>query len=113
MESIGRRRNRATWLAALAAILLLVWACGSPETRATIVPAGQVRGHILEVTEGEDDKLAGLRLRESSGKAWTFNTEGSVEFSASHTRLHQVLGQTVLVSYLTRGDRLIIVEIID
>ena len=101
------------WTGGLAVTLLLVWACGSPGTTAVIVPAGQVRGHILEVREGEDDKLAGLRLRDSSGKVWNFTAEGNAVFTASHTRLHQVLGQTLLVSYVTRGDRLLIVEITD
>ncbi len=95
----------------LAATLLLVWACGSPT--ATIVPVVQVRGHILEVVEGADDKLAGLRLRDSSGKVWTFTAADNVAFSASHTRLHQVLGQTLLVSYETQEGRLIIVELSD
>ncbi len=101
------------WMGGLAATLLLVWACGSPGTTATIVPVVQVRGHILEVVEGGDDKLAGLRLRDSRGKVWTFTAEGNVAFSASHARLHQVLGQTLLVSYVTLGDRLLIVEITD
>ena len=101
------------WMGGLAATLLLAWACGSPGTTATIVPAGQVRGHILEVVEGVEDKLAGLRLRDSSGKVWTFTAQESLIFTASHTRLHQVLGETLLVSYVNRGDRLLIVEITD
>ena len=101
------------WVGGLAATLLWAWACGAPATTATIVPADQVRGHILEVAEREDDRLAGLRLRDSSGRVWTFTTEGSLAFTASHTRLHQVLGQTIVVSYVTRGDRLLIVEITD
>ncbi len=101
------------WMGGLAATLLLARACGSPGTTATIVPAGQVRGHILEVVERGDDKLAGLRLRDSSGKVWTFTSEGDVGLTASHTRLHQVLGQTLLVSYVTLADRLLIVEIRD
>ena len=101
------------WMGGLAATLLLAWACGSPGTTATLVPVGQVRGHILEVAEGDDDKLAGLRLRDSSGKVWTFTIEGNTSFTASHTRLHQVLGQTLLVSYVTQGDRLLIAEITD
>ncbi len=99
------------WMGGLAATLLSVWACGSPT--ATIVPVVQVRGHILEVVEGADDKLAGLRLRDSSGKVWNFTAADNVAFSASHTRLHQVLGQTLLISYITLGDRLLIVEITD
>ena len=101
------------WIGGLAATLLLAWACGSPGTTATLVPAGQVRGHILEVAEGEDDKLAGLRLRDSSGRVWTFTAEGNLAFSVSHTRLHQVLGQTLLVSYVTEGEGLLIVELTD
>ncbi len=101
------------WMGGLAAALLLAWACASPGTTATIVPVVQVRGHILEVVEGGDDKLAGLRLRDSSGKVWIFTAADNVAFSASHTRLHQVLGQTLLISYTTLGDRLFIVEITD
>jgi hypothetical protein len=44
---------------------------------------------------------------------WTFTAEVEVELAASHARLHQVLGQTLLVSYLARGDRLLITEITD
>ena len=110
---------RRVWLIGLAATLLLVLACGSPgiaktpRPTATNLPQGQVRGHVLEVVEGEDDKLAGLRLRDSSGKVWTFTAEGDVGLTASHTRLHQVLGQTALITYITREDRLVMVEITD
>ena len=78
-----------------------------------MAPPGQVRGHILEVVEGEDDKLVGLSLRDSSGNVWTFTTDGDVGLTASHARLHQVLGQTFLITYITRADRLLIVEIMD
>ena len=101
------------WMGGLAATLLWAWACGAPGTTATIVPAGQVRGHILEVAEREDDQLAGLQLRDSSGRVWTFTAESNVAFTASHTRLHQGLGQTLVVSYVTEGDRLLIVGITD
>ena len=76
-------------------------------------PVGQVRGHILEVVAGQDDKLAGLRLRDSSGMVWSFIAEGDVGLTASHTRLHQALGETILVSYVTMGDRLLVVELSD
>ena len=101
------------WVVGLAATFLLVWACGSPGSTATIVPMGQVRGHILAVVERGDDKLTGLMLRDSSERVWTFTAEEEVEFTASHARLHQVLGQTLLVSYITRGDQLLIVELTD
>ena len=110
---------RGIWMGGLAATLLLVLACGSPgtaktpRTTATNLPPGQVRGHILEVTEGEGDRLAGLRLRDSSGKVWTFTVEGDVGLTASHTRLHQVLGQTALITYFTREELLVMVEISD
>ena len=101
------------WARGLAATMLLVWACGSPGTTATIVPEGQVRGHILAGVERGDDVLTGLRIRDASGMIWTFTAEVEVELAASHARLHQVLGQTLLVSYLARGDRLLITEITD
>ena len=101
------------WARGLAATMLLVWACGSPGITATIVPEGQVRGHILLVVERGDDVLTGLRIRDAPGRVWTFTAEVEVEFTASHARLHQVLGQTLLGSYLARGDRLLITEITD
>lgn len=115
----GRSGTRAMWMGVLAAGMLLVWACGSagitptPGTAPTNALAGQVRGVILEVVEGEDDMLAGLRVRDASGQTWTFISDGKVGFSASHTRLHQVLGETLLVSYETREDQLLIVELAD
>ena len=113
MDLTGRVGARATWMGGVAATLLLVWACGATGTTATNVPTGQVRGNILEVVEREDDQLAGLRLSDSSGMVWAFTTEGNVAFTASHTRLHQVLGQTLLVSYVTREGRLLILDITD
>ena len=114
-----RRGACRVWMGGLAVTLLLVLSCGAPgiaETprpTATNLPSGQVRGHVLEVMEGEDDKLAGLRLRDSSGKVWTFTVERDVGLTASHTRLHQVLGQTALITYITRQGRVVIVEITD
>ena len=116
---IGRVAIRVMWMGVLAASMLLMWACGSPGnpatpgTAPTNAPAGQVRGLILEVVEGEDDQLTGLRLRDESGKTWAFIADGNVGFSASHTRLHQVLGQTLLVSFETGEGRLSIVELTD
>ena len=101
------------WAGWMIATLLVLWACGAPGSTPTIVPEGQVRGHILAVVERGDDVLTGLRIRDASGRVWTFTAEVEVELTASHARLHQVLGQTLLVSYLARGDRLLITEITD
>ena len=41
------------------------------------------------------------------GVVWTFYTDGALEKNGAHLRLHQVLGQTIEVTYEEREGRLI------
>jgi hypothetical protein len=54
-----------------------------------------------------------LRIRDGDGKIWTFTTQGPLEITPSHLREHQLLGQSVVVTYVAKGDRLVAVKVTD
>jgi hypothetical protein len=54
-----------------------------------------------------------LRIRDAGGKIWTFTTQGPLEFTPSHLLSHQLQGQSVLVTYVAKGDALVAVKIED
>ena len=76
-------------------------------------PQEQVRGHVLGVVGSDANQVETVRVRDDAGKDWTFTVQGDIGMSASHLRLHQALGETVLISYVTEGDRLVVVDIGD
>lgn len=95
-------------LVGVAALLLLVAvaACGGGEVR-------QVRGQVVEVTARDFAEVESLRIRDAEGREYRFVTEGFVGFTPSHIREHQLLGQSLLVSYERRGDKLVAVAVAD
>jgi hypothetical protein len=72
-----------------------------------------VQGQIVLVTPRSLTEVETLRLRDGDGKVWTFTAEGPLEFTPSHLREHQLLGQRVLVTYLAKGDILVAVKVTD
>jgi hypothetical protein len=101
---------------ALAAILLMLLACGGPggaETSSPVASAGEVKGLVVEVVGRNISEIETLRIRTPDEKVWTFTSEGPLEFSPSHLREHQLFGQVVIVSYKSRGDVLVAIEIGD
>ena len=48
-----------------------------------------------------------LRVRDEDGRVWTFVTDGALEKNGAHLRLHQVLGETIEVSYEEHEGRLV------
>ena len=101
---------------ALAAILLMLLACGGPGAAKTSSPTestGEVRGLVVEVVGRNIAEIETLRIRATDEKVWTFTSEGPLGFSPSHLREHQLFGQVVIVSYKSRGDVLVAVEIGD
>ena len=98
-------------LAALTAILLcalaIVTGCSNGPGEL------QVRGQVVEVVPRNFSELELLRIRDESGREYEFETEGFVGFTPSHVREHQLLGQSLLVTYLKRGERLIAVRLED
>ena len=90
----------------LAAALLSLAACGGGET-------WQVRGQVIEVSARDFAELETLRIRDDAGREYRFTTEGFVGFTPSHVREHQLLGQSLLVTYEKRGEELIAVALAD
>ena len=90
----------------LLAALLSLAACGDGET-------WQVRGQVIEVSARDFAELETLRIRDDAGREYRFTTEGFVGFTPSHVREHQLLGQSLLVTYEKRGDKLVAVALTD
>ena len=73
----------------------------------------QVRGQVIEVVPRSFSELETLRIRDAEGREYRFVTEGFVGFTPSHVKEHQLLGQSLLVSYVKRGDTLVAVRLAD
>ena len=73
----------------------------------------QVRGQVVEVVSRNFSELESLRIRDQGGKEYVFETEGFIGFTPSHVREHQLLGQSILVTYEERGERLVAVFLED
>ncbi len=118
------KKGEVAWLksalarAALAVMFLMLLACGAGDDTgaATSRPgeaSGEVEGLVVEVAGRNIAKLETLGIRDVDGTVWTFTAEGPLEFSPSHLREHQLFGETVTVSYVRRGELLLVVEITD
>ena len=97
----------------LSLTLLLGVACGAGPSTPTPEDKGQVRGRIVEVIARSITEVDTLRIRDEDGKIWTFTTEGFAGFTPSHLREHQLFGQSVLVSFVKQGDKLVALDIAD
>ena len=101
---------KAPLLAATVALLLLAalpGACvGSPGEM-------EVRGQVVEVVPRNFSELESLKIRTESGRVYHFETEGFVGFTPSHVKEHQLLGQSILVTYVEKGGRLVAVALAD
>ena len=106
------QRKRLTLFPALAgllvglAALLSLAACGDGATR-------QVRGQVIEVSARDFAELETLRIRDAAGREYRFIAEGFIGFTPSHVREHQLLGQSLLVTYEQRGDELVAIALAD
>ncbi len=86
--------------------LLLLIGCDEDGSR-------QVRGQVVEVGARNFTELETLRIRDSEGREYLFTTEEFIGFTPSHVREHQLLGQSLLVTYEKRGDTLVAVALED
>ena len=101
------KENLAAFSAVLLCALAILAACSNEPGEL------QVRGQVVEVVPRSFSELELLRIRDDSGREYLFETEGFVGFTPSHVREHQLLGQTLLVTYLKLGERLIAVRLED
>ncbi len=93
-------------LALMASLPLVAIGC---EARGT----AQVRGQVVEVVARNFSELETLRIRDEQDREFIFETEGFVGFTPSHVKEHQFMGQSLLVTYVRKGDRLIAVGLED
>ena len=107
------RRQVIPMLLTGAFILLLASACRNEDASSGSTPAKQVNGQVLEVVGRNILEVETLRIRDATGKEWTFMTEGFVGFTPSHIRQHQLFGEPVSVSYIEKGAVLVAVEVTD
>lgn len=118
------RQPISRFLAVFALLLIFAPGCGGGPPEDGNSPTLQVRGQIIEVVVRNIAQVETLRIRDESGREFTFTTDqagdqagdqtgGFVGFTPSHLKEHQLLGQTVLVSYVERDGLLVIVEIGD
>ena len=73
----------------------------------------QVRGQVVEVVARNFSELEFLKIRDLDGVEYSFETEGFVGFTSSHVKEHQLLGQSLLVTYEQRGEVLVAVRLED
>lgn len=123
MRLVGLCNLRFGFLAVVL-ILALIIACGGDSPESTEPASGSegsadqagdpVRGVILEVVGRNLAELESLRIRDETGKEWTFEAaEGFTGVSPSHLREHQLIGESVLVTYEIQGDKLIALDVAD
>ena len=87
------------------AFLLLLSACGGPES---------VRGQIVDVRSRGVLDLESVDLVDEAGARWTFEGSGVLgHFTPSHLRQHMVSGEMVEVAFLREEGRLIVVGLRD
>ena len=70
-------------------------------------------GRVVDVVERNRDEVEWLSIRTVEGEVWRFTSEGPLPFLPAHFRQHQVLGQTVKIFYITRGELLVAIHATD
>ena len=101
-------------LLTVALALTVAAGCGGRPAPDAVPDAGQVRGLVVEVVGRSISEVDRLRIRDEARTDWTFvGDDGFIGFTPSHLREHQLLGQTVLVTYESRGDSLVAVDLSD
>ena len=111
----GRRARLVSGMATAALVLALALSAGCGGGADATSEGGEpVQGLVVEVVGRSITELDTLRVRDEDGKVWTFTSgEGFVGFTPSHLRQHQLLGHAVRVTYVVRGDTLVVVSIAD
>ena len=92
-------------LCAICVLCIATAACGGSEHPCAVPNTGAIRGAVVEAVDRDLAEIETLRIRDGDGCLWTFYTDGPLEKNGAHLRLHQVLGQTIEVTYEVRGGR--------
>ena len=78
------------------------------------ITGGEMADMVVEAIGRSITEVETLKIRDQTGGIWTFAGDaGFIGTSAAHLREHQLGGQSVLVTYVTRGDGLVAVDIRD
>ena len=110
----GGPLTRSVILPALVMTVVLALACGGNSVTDTAESEGQVRGLVVDVVDRSITEVESLRIRDEAGKVWSFKGgEGFIGTTASHVREHQLMGSSVLVTYVREGDTLVALDIGD
>ena len=101
-------------LSALVLAVSLVLACGGNSAISEAESKGEVRGLVVEVVGRSITEVETLRIRDEAEKEWSFTgAEGFIGTNPSHVREHQLMGWSVLVTYIREGDTLVALDIGD
>ena len=100
----GRLGLKLAWAAS--AVLLIAIACGGSGEMS-------VTGIVLEAVERNLVEIELFRVRDADGSVFEFTTEGPVGINAAHLRQHQVLGESVVVTYTEDNGILIATDVSD
>ena len=103
MQSAERLSAVAVGL--LAVLALLLAACGND--------LKTVHGVVTDVQSRSLTEVATFSVQDSTGRLWSFETDGPINFTPSHIREHALMGQPVTVYYRAEGERLLAQRITD
>ena len=105
---------RSAVLSALVLTVILALACGGNSVTVVAVSNGEVRGLVVEVVARSITEVETLRIRDEAGKVWSFTGgAGFIGTTPSHVTEHQLMGSSVLVTYVREGDTLVALDIGD
>jgi hypothetical protein len=107
-------RTRSWLLLALAGLLLSAGACSSNDRNADGATL-EVQGLVVEVQQGEGDRVAGFVLLGDDGRMYTFRAADATDsrgrqLSASHMRQDAALASRFTVKYREQGSALAAIE---
>ena len=106
--------TRSAVFSTLALTVALALACGGSSAAGQAGPERQVRGLVVEVVNRSIVEVETLRIRDDAGTIWSFTgAEGFIGVTPSHLREHQLMGWSVLVTYVQEGGALVALDIVD
>lgn len=104
-EMQSAERLSAVVVGLFAVLVFLLAACGND--------LKTVHGVITDVQARSLTEVATFSVQDSTGRSWSFETEGPINFTPSHIREHALMGQPVTVYYQAEGERLLAQRITD